>query len=341
MDPEEVRVVLTSYGVDLWALIDAAIAVAARDHAGELRARRDAIVKRLYSPEPTQCRSCAAPEDLGHEWSEAKETSSPEAKLSASPSTPRSDPKDDDDDEGEQHRDQDQEDHRMNPDLPIDAEQRRILAIKERIEDPDQPEEVLVNRLQKLADMEITFKALKKETGQYREARERATQTFVRRSPPISEAAREEVEGSGGRLGEVEFRWCFSRADPYSPQQLSGKMNQNGHQVVDFGYSPNPHNGGLGLEMESRGKNIPQREAPPKPSPPPPPPKVIKDEKEKDGLIDPERLASARKRLHENYQEAQNAKKQRTIQVMDINEIPKPKNSFFPRNKGGSQGKHW
>jgi hypothetical protein len=30
----------------------------------------------------------------------------------------------------------------------------------------------------------------------------------------------------------------------------------------------------------------------------------------------------ARKRLQENYQEAQNAKKQRTVQVMSINEIP-------------------
>ncbi|KAJ0969609.1 hypothetical protein J5N97_022486 [Dioscorea zingiberensis] len=334
MDPEEVRVVLTSYGVDLWALIDAAIAVAARDHAGELRARRDAIVKRLYSPEPTQCRSCAAPEDLGHEWSEAKETSSPEAKLSASPSTPRSDPEDDDDDEGVQHRDQDQEDHRMNPDLPIDAEQRRILAIKERIEDPDQPEEVLVNRLQKLADMEITFKALKEtDIGRHVNGLRKHSSGEVRRL----------VKLLVRKWKDLVDDWVKSNsdADPYSPQQLSGKMNQNGHQVVDFGYSPNPHNGGLGLEMESRGKNIPQREAPPKPSPPPPPPKVIKDEKEKDGLIDPERLASARKRLHENYQEAQNAKKQRTIQVMDINEIPKPKNSFFPRNKGGSQGKHW
>lgn len=95
------------------------------------------------------------------------------------------------------------------------------------------------------------------------------------------------------------------------------------------------------------------------------------------------RLASARKRLQENYKREENglcfhfinndfvikclhmfrlillvlirgfvlfcvcvwiceAKRQRTIQVMDIHEIPKPKNAFFGKNKGGSsQGRHW
>lgn len=63
---------------------------------------------------------------------------------------------------------------------------------------------------------------------------------------------------------------------------------------------------------------------------------------QKESGFDAERLASARKRLQANYKEAENAKKQRTIQVMDIHEIPKPKNAFFGKNKaGGSQGKHW
>ncbi|CAL4911455.1 unnamed protein product [Urochloa decumbens] len=56
-------------------------------------------------------------------------------------------------------------------------------------------------------------------------------------------------------------------------------------------------------------------------------------------LLDPEKLDSARKRLQENYQEAQNAKKQRTIQVMDIHDIPKPKNrNTFIRKSGGGGG---
>lgn len=34
------------------------------------------------------------------------------------------------------------------------------------------------------------------------------------------------------------------------------------------------------------------------------------------------------------------AKRQRTIQVMDIHDIPKPKNAFFAKPKMGSQGRH-
>ncbi|MFS7979382.1 hypothetical protein Hanom_Chr10g00926651 [Helianthus anomalus] len=45
--------------------------------------------------------------------------------------------------------------------------------------------------------------------------------------------------------------------------------------------------------------------------------------------IDMDRLASARKCLQENYQESPKWK----IQVMDIHEIPKPRNGFIARNK--------
>lgn len=93
---------------------------------------------------------------------------------------------------------------------------------------------------------------------------------------------------------------------------------------------------------------------------------------QRESVMDDEKLNSARKRLQENYQEAQNgmlsilesviitfylsvstdqllfvgvfllyeAKKQRTIQVMDIHDIPKPKNAFFAKNKGNFQGRH-
>ncbi|KAM0947410.1 putative transcription regulator IWS1 family [Dioscorea sansibarensis] len=315
MDPDNVGEVLRSYNVDLWALIDAAIAMAARDLPGELRARRDSIVKRLYSPEPSRCHSCAgAGEDLGHRRSETKEISSPGNK---------------DADEGNPHRDQDQN-HRINPDRPIDSEQRRILAVKELLEDPDQHEEVLVNRLQKLIDMDITFKALK-ETDIGRHV------NGLRKHP--SGEVRRLVKLLVRKWKDLVDDWVKSNSEGAdSPHQIAGKMNQNEHQLVDFDYSPNPHNGGFVLESESRGKNIPRRDSPPKQSPPATA-KIVKDEN--DGLIDSERLASARKRLHENYREAQNAKKQRTIQVMDIHEIPKPKNSFLPRNKGGPHGKRW
>ncbi|KAF3963218.1 hypothetical protein CMV_012376 [Castanea mollissima] len=69
-------------------------------------------------------------------------------------------------------------------------------------------------------------------------------------------------------------------------------------------------------------------------------PQQKREQQQKDVVS--EKLASARKRLQENYKEAENAKRQRTIQVMDIHEIPKPKNAFFGKNKGGSGGgSHW
>ncbi|KAK1275799.1 putative mediator of RNA polymerase II transcription subunit 26c [Acorus gramineus] len=192
MDSDDLRSILTDGGLDLWDLIDAAVSVAATDHPNELRSRRDGIVERLFAP----------------------------TSLHVS-----------------DHR------HRPNVSLGIDGcgespveedeqeEQIRIVAIKDQIEDPDQSEEGLCDLLQSLADMEITFKALKKAK-----------------------------------------------------------------------------------------------------------------EQQKDSMMDPERLASARRRLHENYQEAENAKKQRTIQVMDIHELPKKKNTFIARNKGSSvqaNNKHW
>ena len=44
---------------------------------------------------------------------------------------------------------------------PSGVEQRKILEIKEQLEDPDQSEDFLVELLQNLADMDITFQALK------------------------------------------------------------------------------------------------------------------------------------------------------------------------------------
>ncbi|KAL7213213.1 hypothetical protein ACSBR2_015838 [Camellia fascicularis] len=43
----------------------------------------------------------------------------------------------------------------------FDDEETRILNIKEQLEDPDQSEDSLVKLLQSVADMDITFKALK------------------------------------------------------------------------------------------------------------------------------------------------------------------------------------
>ncbi|KAK1299545.1 putative mediator of RNA polymerase II transcription subunit 26c [Acorus calamus] len=193
MDLDDLRSILTNGGLDVWDLIDAAVSVAAMDHPNELRSRRDGIVERLFAPTSLHI------SDHHHHR--------PNGSRGI-------------DGGGESPVEEDEQE-----------EQIRIVAIKDQIEDPDQSEEGLCDLLQSLADMEITFKALKKAK-----------------------------------------------------------------------------------------------------------------EQQKDSMMDPERLASARRRLHENYQEAENAKKQRTIQVMGIHELPKKKNTFFARNKGSSvqaNNKHW
>ncbi|KAK8447311.1 hypothetical protein SEVIR_8G044900v4 [Setaria viridis] len=143
-------------------------------------------------------------------------------------------------------------------------------------------------------------------------------------------------------------------ADGDSPEKIQGRSHQS-PRVSGFQYSPSPqrHNGSTSeranngfeptMDMKRRASPVPahhnsrqmnnNHHSTPMPSAPA---KVTRDHK--DSLLDLDRLDSARKRLQENYQEAQNAKKQRTIQVMDINDIPKPKNRNAFIRKNGSGG---
>lgn len=146
-------------------------------------------------------------------------------------------------------------------------------------------------------------------------------------------------------------------ADGDSPLQKTTPNGHN-HQIPDFAYSPNPHNGSSGsdrntseAEPKPKPKSVPRKDPPPKPRPSPPVTAPTsapqnRQREQKESNFDAERLAAARKRLQANYKEADNAKKQRTIQVMDIHELPKSKakNGYFAKHKGGgsSQGRqHW
>uniref|UniRef100_A0A0A9EN55 TFIIS N-terminal domain-containing protein n=1 Tax=Arundo donax TaxID=35708 RepID=A0A0A9EN55_ARUDO len=141
-------------------------------------------------------------------------------------------------------------------------------------------------------------------------------------------------------------------SDGDSPDKFQSKYHQNA-QASDFKYSPSPqrHNG-LGSERSSNHTVVESTMEKRRTSPAPTyhttkqnsnsystsssvPTRTVREQK--DTLLDPEKLDSARKRLQENYQEAQNAKKQRTIQVMDIHDIPKPKNrnTFIRKGSGG------
>ncbi|XP_071710845.1 probable mediator of RNA polymerase II transcription subunit 26c isoform X2 [Rutidosis leptorrhynchoides] len=327
MDLDEFRLILSNSNANVWEIIDAAIALASTDYPGELKIRRDAIVQRLYTP--PQLQSKVTTLDNGGD---------------ESPLTPHSLPRGDDDD-----NDNDEPDPYGGL---FDDEQTKILEIKEQLEDPHQSDDAVVELLETLADMDLTFTVLK-ETDIGRHVNR------LRKHP--SNDVRRLVKQLVSKWKDLVDEWVGANNGASAPSALTDgdspvvqnvpRSAQNGyHQGPDFGYSPNPHNGSSGSEPEqqrpkavvSKKPIIPSRPAPQSrpamiasAASAPPPNRANRDQN-----IETDRLASARKRLHENYQEAQNAKKQRTIQVMDIHEIPKPRNGFIAKNKSNFQGRN-
>ncbi|KAL0908322.1 hypothetical protein M5K25_022812 [Dendrobium thyrsiflorum] len=335
MDPEDLRSVLRTTGVDLWTLIETAIAVAAAEHGRELKARRDGIVERLYSRADGRCQNC----DGKMEVSRLKGSSSPVGKRW---------PLKGKQEEVDEHEEEDEDEGRNY--RSMDDEQTKILAIKDFLDDPDQSDDSLVSLLQNLADMDITFKALKEtDIGRHVNGLRKHPSSEVKRLVKQLVRKWKETVDEWVKLNSANDNSSPAIiTDGDSPLQMPAKNNQNGNQTPDSTYSPNPHaqNGSWQPDrnsmesVEPKARPPPRREAPPKPINSTPPSAAIAKVKEKDNFLDPDRLASARKRLHDNYQEVKNARKQRTIQVMDIHEIPKPKNAFFARNKGGFHAKH-
>ncbi|KAI4365501.1 hypothetical protein MLD38_021481 [Melastoma candidum] len=370
MDLDDFRTVLESSGVDVWTFIDTAITVASMDCSDELRYRRDGIVERLFAATlpAAKCRNCeiggsggviAARKPNGHlvqsldqqqGHSSARDSNLEDREKvlhgkvnrSSLPSTPESGDRNDEPD-------------------PFgglfDDEQKSVLEIKAQLEDQDQPEDSLVELLQTLADMDITFQALQetdigRHVNRFRKHSSNEVRQLVKHLVRKWKATVDEWVNIN-QPGEVGSATLLG-ADGDSPQQ---KISQNGYsKASNFGHSPNPQNGSSGSERnysepEVRMKPTVRRETPPKPA-------AVhsvsasssqnRPGQQKENGFDLDKLASARKRLQANYKEAANAKKQRTIQVMDIHDIPKPKNAYFAKNKaGGSSGgshshaKHW
>ncbi|KAL8231830.1 hypothetical protein R6Q57_001608 [Mikania cordata] len=321
MDLDEFRLILSNSTADVWEIIDAAITVASTDFAGELKRRRDGIVERLYTE---RCRNC---------WNTAKEVN--------------------DDIRGVVDSSQEDEDDEPDPYGGLfDDEQAKILKIKEQLEDPHQTDDAIAELLQTLADMDLTFTVLK-ETDIGRHVNQ------LRKHP--SNEVRSLVKQLVRKWKDLVDEWVGSNnstratlTDGDSPLvHNAARVVQNGYQQgPDFGYSPNPHNGSSGSERnnseseQNRPKTVVSKKATPSRPPPQSRPVMVAsasaplpNRTQREESIDLDRLASARKRLHENYQEAQNAKKQRTIQVMDIHEIPKPRNGFIAKNKGNFHGR--
>ncbi|GAB4847707.1 hypothetical protein Ancab_026769 [Ancistrocladus abbreviatus] len=347
MDLDDFRSILGTSGVDIWTFIETAITVASLDNGSELKDQRDRIIGRLYADVAPVCRNCDVDRQRSTgfkskpvllENRRERESSHEHESKGISPMTPVFADAD--------AHDSDERDARLNH--AVDDEQTRIIAIKEQIEDPHQSEDSIVDLLQSLADMDITFSALKEtDIGRHVNRLRKHPSNDVRRLVKQLVRKWKELVDEWVRLnnpGELESSPLIADGD--SPQRGVPKNQQNGHrQVPDFGYSPNPHNGGSSgsSEQEPKAKIAPRREPPPKPyqnaaaslssSAPPP-------NRQREVAIDSDRLASARKRLQENYQEAQNARKQRTVQMMDIHEIPKPRNAYFAKSKSDFHGRH-
>ncbi|KAJ8544066.1 hypothetical protein K7X08_025684 [Anisodus acutangulus] len=349
MDLDEFRLILLDSKVDVWTIIEAAISVASIDYGDELKHRRDGIVEKLYSK---RSRSCNDVVNGQHNVTRNVEVMNNNKSPLLTPESNHSN------DNNKNNNEEEEEEEDVDPYGGLfDDEQTQILTIKEQLEDPQLSDEDAVDLLQSLADMDITFQALKEtDIGRHVNRLRKHPSNEVRRLVKMLVRKWKETVDDWVRLNQPEQHGSSNlivmgaAADGDSPQQSVPKNQHNGHsQVPDFAYSPNPRNGSSSSdrnnsESEYKPKPVPPRNVTPTrplqsapkptsaPAPSRPPPR--------ESAIDLEKLNSARRRLQENYQEAQNAKKQRTIQVMDIHEIPKPKNGFFAKNKGGFQGRH-
>ncbi|KAL9264404.1 putative mediator of RNA polymerase II transcription subunit 26c [Drosera capensis] len=322
MDLDEFRSILNGSGVDVWTIIETAIAVASLDYGLELKDRKDRIIRSLYSEVTPVCRNCShggsayrravveektkRPEKSvvieigGRRGGERKEESpvtmpdfdEPEEAAEAERRGGREIEEEEEEEEGEQ--------------------ERRILAIKEQIEDPNQSEDALVELLQTLEDMDITFKALKEtDIGRHVNHLRKHDSVEIRRvAKQLVRKWKDIVDDwvKRNRPGALPSSYV---ADGDSPEHQGFQKSQTSGrpQVPDFGYSPNPHNGiSVSPEPEVRRQTAPARRDPPtkmvQSAPVPysaPQPINVRER-----AIDPDKLGLARKRLHENYQEAEN-----------------------------------
>ncbi|CAM0950121.1 unnamed protein product [Alopecurus aequalis] len=319
-------------GGDVWDLVDAALAAAA---PAELRARRDGIVERLYAG--GRCRNCDVTERPLQPPRQPAEAFSPASQAEEEDADVDGLGEDEDGDEGA-------------------GLESKILAIRDFLEDPDQSEDELVSLLQNLADMDITYKALQEtDIGRHVNGLRKNPSAEVRQLVKLLVRKWKEIVDGWVRLHNSSGSSILSDGD--SPEKTQGKSYQNA-QVSDFKCSPSPPRRQNGLSSErSRSSNnngfegtMEKRRASPAPTyhmkpnnssnysttSSSAPARTMREQK--DNNLDLEKLDSARKRLQENYQEAQNAKKQRTMQVLDIHELPKPKNRNTFIRKGSAGG---
>ncbi|GKE53773.1 probable mediator of RNA polymerase II transcription subunit 26c, partial [Tanacetum coccineum] len=235
-------------------------------------------------------------------------------------------------------------------------EQTKILRIKEQLEDPHQSDDAVVDLLQTLADMDLTFKGLKetdigRHVNRLRKHQSSEVRSLVKHLVRKWKELVDEWVGSNNTNNDHQRASSLTDGDSPLLQNVPRKAKNGDQQGPDFDYSPNPHNWSespsadrINTELEYRPKSVvPKRETSSRPvmqssssmAPSASVPQsvnsasyffamilylegvcyciffsayllIYKLRPRKEQNIDPDRLASARKRLQENYQEAQN-----------------------------------
>ncbi|KAF8726259.1 hypothetical protein HU200_019716 [Digitaria exilis] len=371
-------------GGDVWDLVDAALAAVARDSPDELRARRDGIIERLYAG--GRCRNCDSPPSPAQPRKTNETVASVAAPAAAFPASP--DEEVDVDGLGEDEADA--------------GVESKILAIRDFLEDPDQETDIgrHVNALRKHPSGEVRqlvkllvrkWKEIVDDWVRLHNSAGDGGSSIISMAPfTVALCLATKLLDSFAFAGNFIFdSWWqvmvthLIKSNPNTIKILrlqtsngfSSERSVN-HNLVDSTMekrrtSPAPayHNTkqNSNSNYSTASSSVPAR--------------IMREQK--DTLLDSEKLDSARKRLQENYQEAQNgnvstyihasntrilsttirsdiythvlnffctlrvyilfsAKKQRTIQVMDIHDIPKPKNrnTFIRKSGGGLPARH-
>ncbi|OAE33318.1 hypothetical protein AXG93_1200s1800 [Marchantia polymorpha subsp. ruderalis] len=161
-----------SSGADIWTVIDKAIGVAAADFPQELRLRRDGLTERMYTAHLLH---------LGDHDDDVHPRGSDKTNATSGVYTRDEEQDEENDDEPQQRHRRDNDDDAardMVRDCPLHDERdlvaaldewdveslhvKEILAIKESIQDMDQPESEMLDQLQKLESLNISVDMLER-----------------------------------------------------------------------------------------------------------------------------------------------------------------------------------
>lgn len=368
MDIDDFRCLFESSGVDIWGVIDMALTVASTEFSEEFKARRDQIAARLYASTTSRCQNCDGSSDGGEAarvsggtsgiGSKPQHKSPRRFKAKAIESHEAEDKSPDDEEEEEGLQKNKAESHHV---------VEEVLRIKELLDDSYQPQEVLLESLQSLFNMHISVEALKEtDIGRQVNGLRKHSSADIRKlvkelirkwkdlvdewvstADEVAAAAivdGDSPQGGGSRISQQSIvQKCqgsnylsspqgndsnFNGDKMYSESHSKGKTVKQGSTTNVTNVKTVSRNNG---DIERTRNDVKQKET------------ILKAgsaQKCSPDISPSERFASAKRRLQEKYQEAENAKRQRTVQVMELQDLPKPRNTFISHGRGGNQNRH-